>query len=69
MGRALQYKAEAQETPGDEPETLAGEGPGPGACVACGTTSENVVSFQIPGGNTVLSVCKKCGHKEKTVKP
>lgn len=69
MGRALQYNAEVQAAFGDETETLATEGPGPGACMACGATSENVVSFQIPGGNTVLSVCKKCGHKEKTVKP
>ena len=58
-----------QQLASEEPDNLAPPGAPEqaGGCVNCGVVG-NTVSFQIPGSQTVLSVCKSCGHKERTKK-
>ncbi len=71
MGRMIESHMSIQQITSEEVvTTLVPEGAPelPGGCVACGGSAGDVVAFQIPGSQTVLSVCKKCGHKERTKK-
>ena len=67
MGRMVDSHMSIQQITEEQQETLSPEGPGPGGCSGCGGVG-NIVSFQIPGSQTVLSVCKTCGHKERKTK-
>jgi hypothetical protein len=59
---SIQEEAAAEEVVSMAPEGAPGQ---PGGCVGCGGVG-NIVSLQIPGSQTVLSICKTCGHKERT---
>lgn len=69
MGRMVDSHMSIQQLASEEPSNLAPEGAPEqlGGCVSCGGVGD-IVSFQIPGSQTVLSVCKKCGHKERQKK-
>jgi hypothetical protein len=69
MGRMVDSHMSIQQITSEEVENMAPEGAPAqaGGCVGCGGVG-NIVSFQIPGSQTVLSVCKTCGHKERTKK-
>jgi regulator of replication initiation timing len=54
-----------QEIASEEQEHAIALPEGP-TCLSCG--SHDIVSFQIPGSQTTLTVCKGCGQKERLKK-
>src|SRR5574343_1322515 len=69
MGKMVDSHMASQQQAAEEIASLAKPDAAyeAGGCVGCGGFG-NTVSFQIPGSQTTLTVCKTCGNKERTKK-